>query len=60
MEKSEIEAKYIFFKEQLESLKKSKEQDEAEYKEHMRQLKEEQSTEMEDYRFQKDDFEEKL
>lgn len=55
-----MEANYSFAKEQYESLKLQKEQEDREYQDTIRNLKESTASQSDEYRYQKDEFEEKL
>lgn len=59
-EKSEIEASHSLLKEQMITIKQAKDQDDLEYKRLIQELKEESSSQIDEYRSLKDDFEEKL
>lgn len=60
LEKSEMDANCSFAKEQYESLKAQKEEEDREYKDLIRQLKDQVSTYGDEQRTQKDEFEERL
>jgi hypothetical protein len=50
IEKSELEAQHQFIKEQFQTLKQAKDQDDLEYKEQIQFLKEDSAAQLEEYR----------
>lgn len=60
LEKAEFEAHYVVTKEQLDNLKRIKDEEEQGMKEQLAAFKEETYTQMEELRTQKDDYEDKL